>query len=224
MITIYTFTWNEPETLKRFINWYRRLIPDCNIVVYDNQSDDNTIEIAENNKCEVFSFDTNDQMDEKTLIYLRNNVWKEARTPFVLVVDSDELVHIDEQKLKRLLSTDYTIFRCIGYEMLNMFKGVQTDGYSKPVLFRADKIEEVNFAPGSHNCDPKGTIVWNEYTIPLYHTKWIDWDYGIKRQEQLAKRRSKHSKEMGWNFHYELPIQDHANYVENLIKNGKYIR
>jgi len=58
----------------------------------------------------------------------------------------------------------------------------------------------------------------------MYHTKWRSWTNGIERARLLAKRRSEHSKKMGWNFHYELDESIHKDYYENGIRNRVNIR
>ena len=52
-ITIYTLAYNEALIIQFIIDFYRKRFPDCHIVVYDNKSTDNTVEIAKNNNCEI---------------------------------------------------------------------------------------------------------------------------------------------------------------------------
>ena len=42
MITIYTFTYNEELLIKFMIDHYKLRFPNCKIIVYDNESTDNT--------------------------------------------------------------------------------------------------------------------------------------------------------------------------------------
>jgi hypothetical protein len=143
------------------------------------------------------------------------------------------LVDIDTN----FLETNQTgnIFKCEGYEMFGteedtiqtLTQGCESAGYCKPVLFR-NIFREINLYPGSHDADPEIKspfgIIWDSTSVRLYHTKWRSWSNGIERARLLAKRRSEHSKQMGWNFHYELDESIHLDYYTNGIKNRVKVR
>lgn len=241
LLEIFVTTWNEEKILPDFIKWYRSRVPDCLITVIDNQSTDLTTKIAFENECKIISFTSNNEMDEQTLMNIRNNCWKDSEAEWCLVVDCDELVDIDTHFLKT--NNTGMIFKCVGYEMFGteedtietLIQGCPSAGYCKPVLFRNHYFEEINLKPGSHDAEPlinKGitdvlktfSIVWDSTSVNLYHTKWRSWTNGIERARLLAKRRSEHSKQMGWNFHYELDESIHKDYYDNGIKNRVNVR
>lgn len=232
LIDIYVTCWNEEKILPDFIKWYRDRIPNCSITVYDNQSTDRTFEIAKENNCRIITFDTNNQMDEATLMQIRNTCWKDSIAKWCLVVDADELVDINTAFLERPQFSN--IFMCDGFEMFGteedtidtLLYGCKSIGYSKPVLFK-NVFEEINFEAGSHKANPvieEGEILWNYYTLNLYHTKWRSWTNGIERAHLLAKKRSEHSKSMNWNIHYEFDDLLHKEYYENGMKNRIKVR
>jgi glycosyltransferase involved in cell wall biosynthesis len=70
-VTIFTVTYNEELLLPFFIRHYRERFPNCNIVVYDNESTDNTVKIAKENNCGVITFKTNNQYYESSLMEIR---------------------------------------------------------------------------------------------------------------------------------------------------------
>ena len=76
LLEVFVCTWCEDKILLDFIQWYRSRVPDCLITVYDNMSDDRTVEIALDNECKVIPYDTSGYMDEQTLMNIRNNCWK----------------------------------------------------------------------------------------------------------------------------------------------------
>lgn len=80
MITVYTIAYNEERMLPFFIKWYRDRFPDCRIVLYDNQSTDNTVKICEDNNIEVITYFTNGEMRDSALRDIKNNCWKESLT------------------------------------------------------------------------------------------------------------------------------------------------
>ena len=93
-ITIYTMAFNEELLLPYMIKHYRSRFPNCNIVVYNNNSTDNTKQIAESNNCEVIFYNTNNQVNDDMLRNLKNNCWKTALTDWVVVCDVDEMLNI----------------------------------------------------------------------------------------------------------------------------------
>jgi hypothetical protein len=234
LLEIFTVCWNESKILPDFIKWYRDRISDCLITVYDNNSDDNTFGIALDNECKVIPFDTGGYMDEQTLMDIRNNCWKESKAKWCLVVDCDELVEVNTKLLQEEYFTD--VFHCEGYEMFGteedivetLTQGCKSAGYCKPVLFQPERLVEINLAPGSHSANPitkeGAPVCWTKGKVNMYHTKWRSWTNGIERARLLAKRRSEHSKQMGWNFHYELDESIHLDYYTNGIKNRVKVR
>ena len=101
MITVYTIAYNEELIMQFMIDHYRSRFPGCNIVVYDNMSTDNTTKIARANDCEVIQYDTNNQIQDRRYIEIKNNCWKNALTEWVLICDMDELLDINAEQLKK---------------------------------------------------------------------------------------------------------------------------
>lgn len=234
LLHVFVPTWNEEKIILDFIQWYRSRVPECLITIYDNYSTDNTVDIALDNDCEVRFFNSGDEMDEQTLMKVRNNCWKDSEAEWCLVVDADELVDVTIEKLNTLSEFSVNIFKCDGYEMFGteedtiktLTQGCKSAGYCKPVLFKTKHFEEINFAPGSHNASPvaKVEVIWGEPVFKMFHTKWRSWTNGIERAKLLAERRSQHSKDMGWNFHYSLDESIHRDYYENGMKNRIKVR
>jgi hypothetical protein len=81
MITIYTIAYNEEIFIQFMIDHYRSRFPNCHIVVYDNESTDNTVAIAKANNCEVITYCTNNQIQDRKYLEIKNNCWKKSKTP-----------------------------------------------------------------------------------------------------------------------------------------------
>jgi hypothetical protein len=232
LLEVFTTSWNEPETVEKLIKWYRDRVPGCKITLFDNDSeftDGCQIGgICFTNGVTMHTFSTEDKMDELTLISLRNNCWTKSAAKFIIVCDSDELVDITEQDLLDCNDGElWNLCKCNGVELFGhtgadkgVFYGVESEGYSKSVLFHRDSVVSMNFAPGSHTCNPTMQIgvqpKWNPNKVNLFHTKWQDWDYGIERQHAIREKGiSADSKQKGWNFHYSLPDSAHEEYFNN---------
>lgn len=238
LLHVFVPTWNEEKIILDFIQWYRSRVPNCLITVLDNYSTDSTVDIALDNECEVRFFNSGDEMDEQTLIKVRNNCWKESEAKWCLVVDCDELVNITINFLETFENGN--IIKCEGFEMFGteedsietLTQGCSSAGYCKPVLFRKECFKEIGLHPGSHDCTPIPNFPFGVYFadkdyntgIKMFHTKWRSWTNGIERARLLAERRSQHSKDMGWNFHYGLDESVHRDYYENGIKNRVKVR
>lgn len=229
LLEVFTTSWNEPHTIEKLINWYRSRVPDCEITVYDNTSDDGdaTKNLCASHNVSFRQFSTDGKMDEGTLIYLRNNAWKQSTAKFVIVCDSDELVDVCERDL--LYCNDgekWNLCQCRGIELFGTdadspdeFWGCDADGYCKSVLFHKSSVLNMNFAAGSHTCHPlmsPGVMAkWSPIRYPLYHTKWQSWEKGLERQHQIhEKGRSLDSQARGWGFHYDVDDSEHKIYFE----------
>lgn len=229
LLEVFTTSYNEPDTVKRFIEWYRGHVPSCKINVFDNESSDGgaTKELCEKMGVRFMTFSTNGKMDESALIMLRNYSWKDSCADFVIVCDSDELVDVTEQYLIDCNNGDkWNLCKCHGVELFGhededagIFYGSDSPGYNKSVLFHRQSVEHMNFAPGSHSCNPvmrEGVKQKWITNINLFHTKWQDWQKGIDRQHAIRdKGIAEDSKRRGWNFHYSLPDYRHEEYFKN---------
>jgi len=231
-IEIFGIFWNEEIIIQDFIDWYKNKLPNATITILDNESTDKTVEIAKLNGCNVIKFSTNSSMDERTLMNIRNNIWRGSESEWVIIVDSDELIDINHNIID---SADWNVAKCVGYEMFgegesikDLVYGCSSDGYSKASIINKNEIEYMNFGAGSHTEKPipkSGFSVNFAKNRPnLYHTKWRSWENGINRAHILAKRRSQHSISVGWNFHYGLPDSTHEEYYKNGIKNRIKVR
>jgi glycosyltransferase involved in cell wall biosynthesis len=229
LLEVFTISYQESDTIMELINFYRERVPDCIINVLDNMSTDDTEKICKENNVNFSQFDTGGKMDEQTLINLRNNSWKNSDAKFVVMCDSDELVDVNQKDLEECYENNtWNVCKCIGYELYgydkhfkDAFYGVHGGGYDKVALFRRDQIEEMNYSPGSHSCDSKSKngvpIIFCQKSVSLYHTKWMNFEYGLKRQNMIKEKgRSEDSISKGWDYHYELPDSDHIKWFTTL--------
>jgi glycosyltransferase involved in cell wall biosynthesis len=212
MITIYTIAYNESLFLQFMIDHYRSRFPGCHIVVYDNYSTDNTVEIAKANNCYIRYFNTNNQINDLKYLEVKNHVWKQALTDWVLVCDVDELVDISEQTLKEEERLGSTVIKFAGYNMVNMSDnldissikyGVRSLDYDKRYLFNKKFVEEINYKPGCHQAEPTGHIVVSDKNYLAYHYKYFNLDYLVARHKLFSSRLSSINKENYWGNSYQ---------------------
>lgn len=213
MITVYTIAYNEERMLPFFIKWYRDRFPDCRIVLYDNQSTDNTVKICEDNNVEVITYFTNGEMRDSALRDIKNNCWKESLTDWVVVCDVDELVDIRPKHLLKAEKLRQTVFKGIGYNMVNkdglddyllVNTGVRDKGYDKKVVFNKRFVREINYRAGAHAALPYGIVSDCTFRPILYHFRYMDRQYMIERYKEFASRLSEKNKANNWSFHYKF--------------------
>ena len=229
MITIYTLTYNEELLLQFSIDHYRSRFPNCKIIIYDNSSTDKTIEIANNNNCEVRNYNSNHTLDDGLHRNMKNSIWKDAATDWVLVCDLDELLDINEEQLKQEEIAGKTKIKSEGWTMVNMEDnldihsmkyGYRDGGYDKDVLFNKKYISEINYSAGCHQCSSVGEIRYSD-PYKLYHYKSISPDYAVARCADTAKRLSEANKSNGWGgacLRTEKAIRDDFTYIRSFSK------
>lgn len=200
---------NEEMILPFMINHYRNRFNNCRIVLRDNCSTDRTAQIAKDNNCEIIHYDTKGLHDDFELQQLKNNCWKDAQTDWVLIIDPDELLDINEQQLKEEEALGTTLIKPTGYEMINMEDnydlssikyGLNWPEYGKTCLLNKKYIKEINYNCGAHVSKPMGHVQLNTNSYNLYHYKWINPDYIVDRFAATAFRMSESNKKykMGW--------------------------
>lgn len=209
-MTIYTITYNEELMLPYFINHYRNSFPNCKIVVYDNESTDNTVAIALKHDCEVRTYKTNNQINDIVYLQIKNNCWKESKG-WVIVADCDELILVNENDLQKETSS---ILKFQAYNMVNHFDnldiyqiahGVRSKSYDKFYCFDASRIKNIHYNAGCHSAAPIGDVVYSDTVYYAFHYKYINLNYMIKRHAMFAKRLSEENKKRGYGAHYLYP-------------------
>lgn len=214
---------NEELLIQFMIDHYRSRFSGCKIIVRDNQSTDNTAQIALNNGCEVLEYNTNSEIDDIKLRDLKNNCWKNAATDWVLVCDVDELLDITLEDLQKEESLGSTIIKSEGYNMVNMENnydianikyGERFSAYDKSYLFNKKFINEINYECGAHTSRPFGTIKYSNKAYLLYHYKLINPDFLVSRFKLTAKRLSKNNKATGMGAYNSDPEEKIRNDFE----------
>lgn len=215
MITIYTLTYNEEFLLEFFIKHYQKNFPNCSIIIYDNESTDNTVEIAKRNNCQVINYSTNNIIYDSKWLEMKNTCWKNSQTDWVLICDCDELLQMTQEDLINEITINTNIikptaFNMVGFDKdinLNNIKyGFRDSGYDKTVLFNSKQIKEINYSIGCHKSNPISNegfkIKYNENEYKLLHYKYLSDDYYKERHKMYRERLSEENKQKNWSVHY----------------------
>jgi glycosyltransferase involved in cell wall biosynthesis len=210
MITIFILCYNEEVLLPHTVNHYKKYLPQCNIVIYDNKSTDNSVEIAKSLGCSIISWNSNDEIDDYRYLFIKNNCWKKE-LGWVIVCDMDEWLCVTQDDLMKEQNKNTIILSIHGYNMIGESKDVRlTDidlheikksvyfpDENKSLCFYRPAIREINYNLGAHICNP----ILNTngfYSKKIYINKHMNYlglpffmDKMIKRYERSARMRSK---------------------------------
>ena len=241
-ITLYTFLYNEEHILPYFLKHYSQYVN--KIVVYNNHSTDKSIQILNDWKeceIEIREYNTNNQYDERSIIQLKNNCWKEDTSDYIIVCDVDELLYHPNliEFINKQPFTDYYTpqgFHMIGEEIPTDYTkqiydiikiGSRDDQYDKNVLFKRKNITETNYSPGCHASRFKGEnnlLNYGGEELKLLHYKWLSFEYVYEKHTHYGKRISNHSRSQRYGIHYLndrdkmiIDYNDLKNKAEKLI-------
>lgn len=232
MITIYAIMFNEEVMLPHFIAHYRKRFTGAIIVLYDNESTDNSVQIAKDAGCQVITYDTGGKLDDMTYLKIKNNCWKDAVTNWVMICDIDELCDISDRDLFREEGYGSTVIQFHGYNMVNLQDdlhietietGVRAPSYDKLYLFDKSQIKEINYSPGCHGASPLGKIRLSKAIYLCKHYKYINLDYMIKRHKMFSERLSDENKKRGYAVHYSYPPERIEREFENARLNAQIV-
>lgn len=227
-IEAYILTYNESDIIGLVIKHYQKF---CDkVIIMDNYSSDNTCQIAESMGCGVRKFGTL-FFDDAENMRCKNNCWKGSDADWVIVCDADEVLQKYWQMnvdmgcpfentwyaLQRGINDEKTIFKTYGwqimsnsmpkYDLLEITNGYHFANYSKSIIFSPKHIQEINYNPGAHRCNPIGNVVWSDETLYLLHYKHIGGvQRTIDRYKQYKKRLSRNNIKNGWGIHYNRTI------------------
>ena len=227
-VHVYAICWNEEIILPYFFKHYKQRFSNIKFTVYDNFSTDNSRNIIKNNGAELLDYDSNNEIRDDLYIQIKNNCWKNTDADWVIVCDIDEWIECSDTLLNQ---ENCTIFKPMGYEMIGntynldrIKRGFRYKKMDKCVLFKPDEIKEINYNVGCHICNPIGNIIYNVSPVPLYHMKYFNVFYILKRYRQLVKRLSKTNKDNLWGLTYTKGAKDIFIRYATIYKHSTVIR
>lgn len=167
----YVTVWNEEMMLPYYLRHYLQF---CDrIIVFDNQSTDNTLMIcAQYPNVEVRSYNTNETFNDYVHLDLKHKCIDEARgkADYIIVSDCDEFI-VHHDILNFLKNNESPLIFPAGFQMVS-WKFPDTDGqiydeirdgvpdpwYSKPILINPNKIESLKWIEGCHEIELNSKI------------------------------------------------------------------
>jgi hypothetical protein len=222
-IDVYCICWNEMKVLPFAIDYWKRFAR--HVYVYDNGSDDGTIELlGQYDWITVRHFDS-DGINEQTYLKVKNHCWKGSDADYVVVCDIDECIYSTnlDKKLKALKEEEYTVIvpkwgdiwgerfkrykkGTLCHELYGGVYFTDNEFVHKALIFDPKEVKEMNYMPGCHNSRPEGEIkkyeAKKEDDLYVVHLKRLGPKYICDRYGQYAKRMSQYNKRFKFGHEY----------------------
>ena len=233
-IHAFALCWNEERFLPYFLRHYSRFCE--RITIWDNESTDRSAEIASSVPgVSIVPLSTGGEVRDDVWVDFKNTCWQKSRdADWVMVVDVDEIVyhrHLTDY-LADCTSRGVTLPWTTGYEMVakcfptssgqiyeEVVEGVRDDWYSKPAVFDPQAIDEINYVPGAHSCQPTGRVVEERSPdLKLLHYRFLGLDYVVDRFEGRRRRQSAINTEKGWGTHFQKKPRELKRWYRDVAK------
>lgn len=209
-IEVFAVCYNEERLIPYFLRHYSQFAKVC---IYDNESSDKSVSIAQAGGARVVSFNTGGEFREDVMVNIRNTCWKDSKADWVMMVDIDEFIYHSDMitALKNIKGT------VIMPRMFNMYANsfpttqgqiydevnMGIDMHGKMNTFRPSEIKEMNYDAGCHNAHPEGNFILNlKSDLLTLHFKYLSPEYLIWRNYTLNARQSDVNRANGWNWHF----------------------
>jgi len=230
-IEVFTLTYNNEKMLRYFLRHYSTFC--SKITIFDNQSTDNTVNVANEYGATVIEYDTGNTFDEATMMEICNNCWKGSEADWVIILAVDEFVYHPEI-VKVLETVNGTVINLPYYNMVAE-KFPETDGqiYDEVVMglqgpwdksltmFCPRALSETNYGPGGHFSNPVGNVILEKNTgINTLHMSELGRDYIREHFRIGASRLSENNKKQGWGGHYYQTEDQWGKIYDENFKNA----
>jgi hypothetical protein len=233
-INVFLLCYNESSLIQHTIKHYKKYLPSCKITIYDNESTDNSVEIAKKLGCSVISWNSNNIIDDFKYIEIKNNCWKSIEKGWIIMADMDEFLCVTEQDLMKEMESGVSILNIKGYDMIgesktvdlsdidlqNIKKYVYNNYESKKLCFLREKINEINYICGAHVCNPEGNIVYSSNVYINKHMSYLGLNF-LKKKFIERYKRAESMRKHGMAIHYTSDINKIKNLYTNCINNCK---
>ena len=240
IIYVITICWNESKFLPYFLDYYSFA---KKIIVFDNMSSDNSVEIMKRyNNVEISYYNTNEQIRDDIYLEIKNNVWKQYRNEcdWFIIVDIDEIIYhpMGISKYIKQIPKNIAMLKSNGFEMFypnitnlsstNLFEiskfGLPGSKLNKISIINSKLVYDINYLEGCHEAYPKiNGILHVDPQVKLLHYKFISpIDDMINRYQTMSKRLSIENIKGGYGVHYSN-INSLIKKYNDLSQNSKQV-
>ena len=216
VVNIYLLCFNEEVLIPHTVFHYRKFLPNCKIIIYDNESSDKSVEVAKSLECEVVSWSSAGINDTQKKSEIHNNCWKHAQCDWIICADMDEWLCITEEDLNLETVKQTTILKINGYDMIGTSTTLDLNDIdlhkidrccenkyeSKHLCFNKKYIKEINYDHGNHNIKPIGNILYSHKIYTNKHMSLLGLPFFIQKNKSRFVRCEAQRKN-GRSVHYK---------------------
>ena len=228
IVNIYVLCYNEEVLLPHMVFHYKKYLPNCSITIYDNESTDNSVEVAKSLGCEVISWSSGGINDTEKKRNIHNNCWKDAPCDWIICADMDEWLCITEADLNLETVKKTSILKIQGYEMVGTSTTIDLNDVdlhkidrcypnkmeSKHLCFNKKFIEQIGYDNGNHGIKPIGNIVYSDKIYANKHMSALGLPFFMKKNKsRFVRCEAQRKKRMST--HYK----DNTQEIERMYKN-----
>ncbi len=235
-IHVFLLCHNEINLLPHAVHHYKKYLPSCKITICDNESTDGSIELAETLGCQLFTFYSNNCLDDFVNRDVKNNVWKSIEHGWIIVADLDEFLCVTEDELYHEMNKGTSILKVVGFNMIGesaradlsdidlqqITKYVVHPMESKSLCFLRDKIQEMNYTCGAHRCQPKGRVVYSQRIYVNKHMSLLGLPYYIEKNRKRFERTHQMRKHKMAVHYLPSDLRAQVEYQKNLLRASQY--
>jgi hypothetical protein len=233
IVHIFLLCYNEEILLPHTVAYYKSNLPNSVITIYDNESTDNSVKIAKDLGCNVYSFSTGNINDVRIKQYICNNCWKGITDGWIIMADMDEWLCVCEKDLIDEYNCGFTILSIKGVDYIGESQSILLDDINfneinkviynnnedKSLCFYKKAILEMNYEPGSHTCQPIGDIKYSNNIYVNKHMCNLGLPFIINK---MIKRyeRCEEMRKIGYSIHYSNDVNVITNNYNQLLNNS----
>ncbi len=237
-VDVYVLCYNEEKLVPFMLDYWNEFA--TNVYILDNNSTDNSVYLLKQEKrfnVEIIPYDSNNELNDQKYLELKNNIWKKSigKCDFVVVCDFDEALFSKNimEELRYMLNNEQTICLPKIYDMYssefpfyaeNNFLhqivkcGIPYDAFGKRIIFNPNKISDINYVPGAHNCNPNGIVkYYNRDNLYLFHFKNLSTEYVYGRYKTYLNRMSEINKKNGWGIQYFQKYEEIDKWITDTL-------
>jgi len=223
-IVAYFINYNDSFYIPFFAKHYFKFCE--KIIMYDNYSTDNSVELAKSLGIQVEYFGKKGELNDEAYRVVKNNVWKEQRNKkvnYVIVCDVDEFLCIDDLKgtAPNVQGFNMVSNHLPVDDILEIKTGGISDNYSKQAIFNPNAIEEINYDHGCHQNHMKGVISKGGACRLLHYRQIGGVQRVLDRHAEYRIRMSSYNLKHGFGMHYLDTDEQKRTEWDNLIADAK---
>lgn len=245
MIYLYSVMYNEERLLPFFIEHYKPIVD--KIIIYDNESTDNSVQIAKQSDCEVRTLISEGFYRDDLITGIKDKSWHEVKlnpnVNWIIIVDIDEFIYHPNlrQKLEQLRHIQKHFIIPSGFQIVttefpdtyhklieNCQNGVLDFDYSKPCIFNPHIIKELNLTSGSHQCHPKTQRrrinIYPGSDIYLFHLANLSFEYRFDKYHRHFIRYHQINRDNKWGWQYLETREEMQKRFDDLLLKVKPIK